>query len=218
MSDEPSRLRRALPYLIVGGIGITIAVGVFFSARRQPGIWTTPPVVLTAVALLVVRLSDRRFEVRAIERAARDTGLRYAGQQTLPPLTPILVGAKPPRVTHLLTGDLDPGGPPVRVGRVAQRSGAPLLVAITDASDDAARFADPHRVLALTDAQHDDEPLEPETLDWLAEHPLHLALATGDGALVVAAPIGPHTDPPYRFLLEAARDAHARVGPRQPLF
>ena len=198
MSDEPSRLRRVLPYLVVGAIGVAVAVGVLLAANRQPGIWATPPLVLTGVALLAIRLSDRRGDERSMERAARETGLRYGGQQTLPPLTPILVGARPPRV--------------------AQRSGAPLLVAITDAPDDAARFADPHRVLALTDAHHDDEPLEPDTLDWLAEHPLRLALATGEGAFVVAAPIDPHTDPPYWSLLEAARDARARVGPRQPLF
>ena len=205
-------------YAVVAVLGVLFAVGAFLGADRNPEIWPVPPLVLTGVALLAMRLADRRGDERAMERVARDTGLRYAGQQTLPPLTPILVGARPPRVAHVLTGELDPGGPPVRVGRVAQRSGPPLLVCITDAFDGAARFADPHRVLALTgEAHHDDEPLEPDLLDWLAEHPLRPALATGEGALVLAAPIGRDTDPPHRFLLEAAREAHARLRPRQPL-
>jgi hypothetical protein len=153
-----------------------------------------------------------------MERLGRDTGLRYAGQQTLPPVTPVLVGARPPRVAHVLAGELDPGGPPVRVARVAQRTGPPLLVCLTDAHDAGTRFADPHRILALTDAQHDDEPLAPDLLDWLGEHPLRLALATGEGALVVAAPAGGDADPPYRVLLEAAREAHARLTRDTPLW
>ena len=205
-------------YAVVATLGVLFAVGAFVGADRNPGVWIVPPLVLTAVALLVIRLADRRGDERSMERVAGDTGLTYAGQQTLPPLTPILVGARPPRVAHVLAGDLDRGGPPVRIGRVAQRSGAPLLVAITDAHDEAARLADPHRILALSDLQHDDEPLEPELLDWLAEHPLGPALATGDGALVMAAPIGHDADPPFRLLLEAVRDAHARLKPRQPLF
>jgi hypothetical protein len=205
-------------YAVVATLGVLFAVGAFIGADRNPGVWIVPPLVLTAVALTVMRLSDRRGDERAMERVAAETGLRYGGQQTLPALTPILVGARPPRVAHVLAGDLGPGGPPVRVGRVAQRSGAPLLVAITDAHDDAARFADPHRILALTDAQHDDEPLEPDVLDWLAGHPLSLALATGEGALVLAAPLGHDSEAPFGDLLEAVRDAHARLAPRQPLF
>jgi hypothetical protein len=205
-------------YAVVAALGVLFAIGAFIGADRNPGVWIVPPLVLTAVALTVMRLADRRGDERAMQRVAADTGLRYGGQQTLPALTPILVGARPPRVAHVLAGDLVAGGPPVRVGRVAQRSGPPLLVAITDAHDGAARFADPHRILALTGAQHDDEPLEPDVLDWLAGHPLRPALATGEGALVLAAPIEHNREAPFGGLLEAARDAHARLKPRQPLF
>jgi hypothetical protein len=69
-------------------------------------------------------------------------------------------------------------------------------------------------MLALTDVQRDDEPLEPELLDWLSDHPAQLALATGEGTLVVAAPIRNGIDPPYRVLLEATREARARLTPK----
>ena len=214
MTGEPSRVRRLAPYLVVGTLGVLFAVGAFLGADRDPGIWIIPPLILTALLLLAIRLVDARGEQRTLERAGADPGLRYAGQQTLPPVTPVLVGARPPRVTHLLRGDLDPGGPEVRLGRVAQRSGEDLLVCLTDAHDDAARLADPHRILALTDVQRDDEPLEPALLDWLAEHPARLALATGEGSLVLAAPVPRDGDPPYRVLLEATRQARARLAPR----
>ena len=201
-ADVRSRLRSPGPYVVVLVVGLLVATGAALGADRQPIIWMIPPLILTAVALVAIRLADHRAEGRTIGAAAAELGLRDAGVQPLPPVGAILERPEP---AHVVTGELEPGGPPCRLAVVRTRRGT-LAVCLTDAPDHGVRLADPHGLVGAP-----QRTAEPELVAWLAEHPLRPALATEDGALVVGSAVRRGEEPPLAALREAAREARARL-------
>ena len=188
------------PYAVIAGIGLTIALGIFLTADRQPGIWILPPLVLTGMLLTVFALSDRRREVSAARAAADELGLTDTGALPLPPLTPVLASAQP---ANLLAGQLDDGAP-VRVAR-AHVAGGDLAVAATEILDPGRVASDPHGVLNA-EAEADDR-----VADWVRDHPLRLGLVAEGGTLVVATVLARGAEPPFAALLDAAREARAKL-------
>jgi hypothetical protein len=212
---------RWTPYAVVLVVGVLFAGGAALGADRQPGVWATPPLVLTVVLLGVIALTDRRREERALGSAAADAGLHDAGIQPVPPLTPALARLEP---AHVFAGDLG-DGVPCRLARVRG-----LVLCITEAPGGlgVAIAERPPRVLdhdLLPPEIPEGHPLvadpagllgadtnaDPAVVAWVAAHPLRLAVAADDGTLVVAAPIGRAEDTPFDALRAATRDARARL-------
>ena len=197
-----SRLRGWVPYVLVAAIGTAVVAGAAIGADRQPVVWALPPLILTVMVLMAMALADRRAEERTIGAAAAELGLRDAGVQPLPPVGAILERPEP---AHVVTGDLEPGGPPCRLAVVRTARGK-LAVCLTDAPDHGVRLADPHGLVGAP-----QRTAEPALVAWLAEHPLRPALATEDGALVVGSAVRRGEEPPLAALREAAREARARL-------
>jgi hypothetical protein len=216
---------RWVPYAVVTAVGVLFATGAALGADRQPFVWVIPPLVLTAMLLITFALSDRRRDEEDARETAHSLGLRPLGVQPLPPLTPVLARAEP---GIALVGELEDGGPPCRVARVHAGRGRDLAVCVTEGPDTPA-FERPPRVL-----DHDLLPLPvgegpgPLTADphgllgaettapaelaaWVEQHPLRLAVAAGDGTLVVAAPVARGGQPPFAELLAATRETRARL-------
>ena len=193
---------RWVPYAVVLGIGLLVAAGIFAGAERQPGIWMTPPLVLTAVVLSVMALSDRRREDDAARSAAESLGLRDTGAQTLPPLAPFLRAAEPPRILAGHLGD----GTPVRVAHARLGRRGSLAVAMTEVATDA-------RIVAgAPGAFGADDPADPELTAWLEGIDPGLGLVTEGGTLVVGRQVGGvGAEPPFALLLDAVREARARL-------
>jgi hypothetical protein len=134
---------------------VAIAAGIVLTDDKDPFVFAIPVLALTTVAVVALTLTARGGERDEIARLTEETGLADDGIRPLPPVTPILAGVREP--AHVVAGDLEPGGPLVRVARVRDR-----LVAITDA------------------------PAGPLDRAALADHPLEPEAGVEDGLLVVA--------------------------------
>ena len=202
---------RLAPYAIVLGIGLAAATGIVLADDRDPFAWAMPVLVLTALLLVLITLVDGRPEARSLDRAAGELGFRRERARTLPPVTPLLAAMKEPRTVQTLEGDLDPGQPRARLARARIR-GVDLALCLADLPGSPHALEDPHGVLEATGIAAPPGTPDHGTATWLAEHPLHPGYATGDDALVVFAPVRGREDVPWRVLLDAARELHARLG------
>jgi hypothetical protein len=153
-----TRARPWLPYALVAGVGLTLGALQYALDNRDPLVFTIPILGLTAVTLLVMRLSGRGTAA-SMERLAVEQGVRYDGVAPVPAVTSILRDLREP--AHVFAARLDDRGPRVRLAEVRGRR-----VAITQA---------PPRDV------HEEQ-------DWLARHPLHPEAETEDDLLVVAVP------------------------------
>ena len=172
-------VRRYLLRLGIATLGIAAAAGILLTDDRDPVVFTIPILVLTLVVVAVLTIADRGGAADDPRRMADEAGLDYDGVAPLPAVTPILRDVREP--AHVLSGELYPEGPDVRVARLRER-----LVAVTEAPADA---------------------VDAGTREWLDEHPLRPDAAVEDGLLVVAVAGG--TEP--RELLALARQLHTRL-------
>ena len=189
--------------------GLVMAAVIILTDDRDPVVWAIPILVLTTLALVLLTLSDGRPEQRRMQRAASDLGLRFEPARTLPPVTPLLAALKEPRNAQTLEGDLDIGQPPVRLARVRVK-GVDLAICLTDLPGSAHALEDPRGLLEGTGVEAVPGTPDRATAAWLADHPLRLGYATGDGALVAFCPVARSADAPFRGLLDATRELHAR--------
>lgn len=150
------RDRRWLPYALVLGAGLTLGALQYALDNRDPLVFTIPILGLTAIALLVMRLSGRG-ERASMERLAAEQGLRYDGMGPLPSVTPILADVREP--AHIFAARLPGRGPRVRLAQVRGRR---VAISETEATD----------VLGAR--------------NWLAAHPQRPQAELEDGLLVVA--------------------------------
>jgi hypothetical protein len=190
--------------------GLVLAAVIVVSDDRDPVVWAIPILVLTVLALVLLTLVDGRPEQRRLQRAARDLGLRHEPARTLPPVTPLLAALSEPRNAQTLEGDLDIGQPPVRLARVRLR-GVDLAICLTDLPGSASGLEDPHGLLEPTGVAAAPGTPDRATAGWLADHPLRLGYATGDDALVAFCSAPRSADAPFRGLLDATRELHARL-------
>jgi hypothetical protein len=153
------RARPWLPYALVLGAGLALGALQFALDDRDPLVFTIPILGLTAITLLVMRLSGGGDRA-SMERLAAEEGLRYDGVGPLPTVTPILRDVREP--AHILSARLPDRGPRVRLAQV--RGG---------------------RRVAISEAPPRDVH---EEQDWLAQHPLRPEAESEDGLLVVAVP------------------------------
>jgi membrane protein implicated in regulation of membrane protease activity len=209
--DRAPARERFGPYAVVLAIGLVAAGAFAAGAERDPLAWAMPVLVVTALILVLITLIDGRPEERRLERAARELGLRHEKARTLPPVTPLLAALKEPRTVQALEGDLDVAGPRVRLATVRLRR-IDLAVCLTDLPGHPHALEDPHGILEPTDLTAPPATPDAATAAWLADHPLRLGYATGDDALVVFCPVAQRDAPPLRFLLDAARELHLRLG------
>ena len=159
--------------------GLAIAAGIVLTDDRDPFVFAIPVLVLTGVVVLVITLAaGRRDDRDELARIAEEAGLADDGIRPLPSVTPILAHVREP--ARVLAGDLQPGGPLVRVARVG-----PRLVAITDAPGPG---------------------LGAGARELLDDHPLGPEAGVEDGLLVVAV----HRDAPPAALLTLTRELYAR--------
>ena len=159
--------------------GLAIAAGIVVTDDRDPFVFAIPVLVLTAVAVGILTLADDRAADADITHLAAETGLADEGVRPLPAVTPILARVREP--AHVVAGDLEPGGPFVRMARVGGR-----VVTITE-----------------TDATS----LEPAARAWLDDQPLSAEAEVEGGLLVVAA----GRDAPPAEVLALTRDLYARL-------
>jgi hypothetical protein len=199
-----------VPYAIVAAIGVLVVIGIFIGADRDPLAWSMPIIVLTGLLLVLIRIIDVRPEARGLEKAAGELGLRHQRARTLPPVTPVLAAVREPRTVQALEGDLEPGGPPVRLATV-RAAGVPVAVALTDLPGHDQALEDPHGVFEDTPVAAPPAPAGGEISNWLAAHPLRLGYATGEDALVVFAPAARRGEPALGELLEATRELRRRL-------
>jgi hypothetical protein len=209
-SERSAARERFGPYALVLTVGLLVAAGAAIGADRDPLAWALPALVLTGLALVVITLMDGRPEERRLDRAARDLGLRHERARTLPPVTPVLAAMKEPRTVQTLEGDLDVAAPRVRLAQIKVGS-VPLAVALTDLDGRDQALEDPHGVLEAAAIAAPPAPADPPTAAWVADHPLRIGYATGDDALVVFCPVRRGEDAPFRGLLDATRELHARL-------
>lgn len=174
----PSFLQRYGLRLAIAVVGLAVAGGVIATDDQDPIVFAIPVTVLTLVLIGVLSIGggSRSDEV---ERAARETGLDHDGVRAVPPVTALLRDDHAP--APMLSGDLDPYGPEVRVAFLRRR-----LVALVDLSE---RPAGARRDLG--DAAR----------AWLAEQPLRADAELEDETLVLAVP----RDTPPAALLDLAR-------------
>jgi len=166
--------------MAIAAAGLAAAAGVVLTDDRDPIVFAIPILVLTVVVVGVLTLADRHGEDDELRAAIEETGLADDGVRPLPTVTPILHGVREP--AHVLTGDLYPDGPFVRLARVRDRH-----VTLTDAPADA---------------------IDASTREWLDEHPLHPQAGIEDGLLVVAVPRGAAS---RQAALDVTRELHARL-------
>jgi hypothetical protein len=130
--------------IAIAVLGVAVAAGIVLTDDKDPFVFAIPALAVTTVLVVALTLAGRGGEGGEVARLAEETGLADDGIRPLPAVTPILAGVREP--AHVVAGDLEPGGPLVRVARVRDR-----LVAITDAPD-----------RPLDRAVLEDHPLEPE--------------------------------------------------------
>jgi hypothetical protein len=185
--------------------------------------------VLTGLFLALYALSNRRAELRQAREAASELGLRPIGLQPLPPLTPALLAAEP---AEMLVSDDGLRLAHVHLGR--RRDVAVCIADLAEAPKRPERVpppppppgrdpAEPHGAILARSAVEPDVAADPHDLvgaetradpdlaQWVAEHPLDLALVAGAGTLLVAAAAPREEGPPFALLLDAAREARTRV-------
>jgi hypothetical protein len=163
--------------IAIAVLGVAVAAGIVLTDDKDPFVFAIPVLAVTALLVLVLTLAGRRDDRADVGRLAEETGLADDGLRPLPAVTPILAGVREP--AHVVAGDLEHGGPLVRVARVRDR-----LVAITDAPAG---------------------PLDAGARAWLDDHPLAPEAEIEDGLLVVAV----HRDAPPAALLAIARKLYA---------
>lgn len=205
--DEPSR-EPARSFWLQGLIltaGITAAAIIVLTHDKSPFTFAIPVTVLSIVLATVVTVADARPARARLEGAAATTGLIPDGPGPLPPVTPILRASRS-SVADLLSGDLGPDGPHVRLARTRLRGGGDVAVLWTDAPIRGPLTADPHGLAPGATGTADAD-----TLAFTRDHPLRLALAVEEGTLVLAVPVARGEEPPYAQLLEAARAARRRL-------
>lgn len=198
------------PYAVVAGLGVLVAIGIAFGADRDPVAWMLPPLVVTALLLVLIRLIDRRPEERRLGEAAERLGLRFERARTLPPVTPLLAALPGARSVQTLEGELDVAGPPARLARIRLR-GVDLAICLTDLPGSSDGLEDPHAILGRTGVVATPAAPGPDTTRWLRDHPLRIGYATGDDALVVFCPAARRDPEPFEDLLLAARELHPRL-------
>lgn len=182
----PSFLQRYGLRLAIGVIGVAVAAGVILTDDQDPIVFAIPVTVLTIVLITALTISGRGGAGSdELERAARDTGLDNDGVRAVPPVTALLRDDHAP--APMLSGDLDPYGPEVRVAFLRRR-----LVALIDLSEQPA-------------GAHTD--LGDAARAWLAEQPLHAEAELEDETLVLAVP----RDTSPRALLDLARGLVPRL-------
>lgn len=177
---------------IVLAVGLLAALLIALLADRDTGAWSVPPLVLTLLLVAVITLADGHGEQERLEEAGRRLGLRHQRSRTLPPVTPVLEAVRGSRVVQALEGELEEGGPPVRLA-VVRAGRARLAVCLTDLEGSERAVADPHGLLEGASGERSQEAMVPT------------GHATGDDALVVFAAARRGEEPPFEDLLAAAR-------------
>lgn len=209
MTSAAAARGRLGPYAIVFVVGAAAAAGVFFTSERDPLAWSMPTIALTGLLLLLIRMIDVRPERHWLQDAAGQLGLRYQPARTLPPVTPVLAAVKGPRTVQALEGDLEPGGPPVRLASV-RLDRVSLAVALTDLPGREQTLEDPHGLLGRTRLAA-SQSADPALTDGL---PVRVGHATGDDVLVVFTPVARGRPPSLPHLLEATRELRRRLNAR----